>query len=459
MDDSRLAVFGGKPLIRRQAKEKWRRISLREIAQITYTALRDNNTVSDGKGPVSVFEERFAQMVGTKYALAMNSGTASLHSAYFALGVGPGDEVIVPGYTFFATTTPILQLGGIPVFADVDPSTLTIDPDDVERLITPRTRAICAVHVWGNPARMDRLLDIAKRHRLPLIEDSSHAPGARFAGRPVGSWGDIGCFSLQGGKAVSGGEAGIATTDDPVLYDRMLALGHNGRTGGGQKANTFPGLDNISFGLKYRPHLYAMLLASGGLTRLPELNKLRNRNYKILREELAGCAAIQPAGTYEGAERGGFLSFLLHYDENAAGGWSREAYVHAAKAEGVPLSVDRYTLFGKGWGLLPDSPLFKSTDLSGLGGVMGRALEDYRSRPAPELPQTRKVEVQLVSLPAFAKVPESYVRDVARALRKVAEAAARIGDVRTPDASSRRSEPAAAPSAPAAEDPQAAAAA
>lgn len=458
MDDSRLAVFGGTPLIRKQAKERWRRISYREIAQIAYTALRDNNTVSDGKGPVLAFEKRFAQMVGTRYALAMNSGTATLHSAYFALGVGPGDEVIVPGYTFFATTTPILQLGGVPVFADVDASTLTIDPDDVERLITPKTRAICAVHVWGNPARMDRLADIARRHHIPLIEDASHAPGARFSGRPVGSWGDIGCFSLQGGKAVSGGEAGIATTDDPVLYDRMLALGHNGRTGGGQKANTFQ-LDNLSFGLKYRPHLYAILLANGGLSRLPELNKLRNRNYKILRDGLEGCAAIQPAGTWEGAERGGFLSFLLHYETGAAGGWSREAFVHAAKAEGVPLTVDRYTLFGKGWGILPDSPLFKTLDTSGLGGIMGRALEDYRSRPAPAMPQTRRVEGQLVSLPAFAKVPETYVRDVARALRKVAEAAARIGDVRMPDASTNRSAPPETSAARNADDRPAAAAA
>src|SRR2546430_676688 len=103
---------------------------------------------------------------------------------------------------------------------------LSADPDDVERRITPRTRAICVVHMWGNPAPMDRLADIARRHGVALIEDCSHAHGASYRGRPVGSWGDIGCFSLQGVKAVSGGEAGIAVTNDPLLFDRMLVLGH-----------------------------------------------------------------------------------------------------------------------------------------------------------------------------------------------------------------------------------------
>ena len=147
----------------------------------------------------------------------MNSGTAALHSAYFACGVRPGDEVIVPSYTFFASAAPMLPLGGRPIFCEIDPATLTADPADIERRITDKTRAICVVHVWGNPARMDAICEIAKRHNLRLIEDCSHAHGATYLGRPVGSWGDIGCFSLQGQKPVSGGEAGIAVTSDPVF--------------------------------------------------------------------------------------------------------------------------------------------------------------------------------------------------------------------------------------------------
>lgn len=428
--NGKLAIFGGKKAVGKKAREKWRKVSYKDMASIFYSGLRDVNTISDGGGAQKHFEESWAKMVGTRYGLAMNSGTSTLHSAYFAVGCRPGDEVIVPAYTFFASTTPVLQVGATPVFCDIDEDTLIADPQHVERLITPRTKAICVVHVWGNPGKMDAFLEIARRHRIALIEDCSHAPGASYAGRPVGSWGDIGCFSLQGAKAVSGGECGVATTDDPVLYDRMLALGHNGRTGRQQKADTFEELDNISFGLKYRPHVYGIQLALGGLERLPRLNELRRRNYAILEEELHGCPGIQLAGTYPEAERGGFLNYILTFNSEHCGNWSREAFVQAAKAEGVPLSVDRYTQFGQRWGLLPDAPLFQSTDVSELGGVMGLALENYRKNPAPELPITRKVMGRLVSLPGFADVPEDYVRDCGRGLRKVAEAAAQMRDFR-----------------------------
>ena len=428
--NGKLAIFGGKKAVGKKAREKWRKVSYKDMASIFYSGLRDVNTISDGGGAQKQFEESWAKMVGTRYGLAMNSGTSTLHSAYFAVGCRPGDEVIVPAYTFFASTTPVLQVGATPVFCDIDEDTLIADPQHVERLITPRTKAICVVHVWGNPGKMDAFLEIARRHRIALIEDCSHAPGASYAGRPVGSWGDIGCFSLQGAKAVSGGECGVATTDDPVLYDRMLALGHNGRTGRQQKADTFEELDNISFGLKYRPHVYGIQLALGGLERLPRLNELRRRNYAILEEELRGCPGIQLAGTYPEAERGGFLNYILTFNSEHCGNWSREAFVQAAKAEGVPLSVDRYTQFGQRWGLLPDAPLFQSTDVSELGGVMGLALENYRKNPAPELPITRKVLGRLVSLPGFADVPEDYVRDCGRGLRKVAEAAAQMQDFR-----------------------------
>jgi perosamine synthetase len=428
--NGKLAIFGGKKAVGKKAKEKWRKVSYKDMASIFYSGLRDVNTISDGGGAQKHFEESWAKMVGTRYGLAMNSGTSTLHSAYFAVGCRPGDEVIVPAYTFFASTTPVLQVGATPVFCDIDEDTLIADPQHVERLITPRTKAICVVHVWGNPGKMDAFLEIARRHRIALIEDCSHAPGASYAGRPVGSWGDIGCFSLQGAKAVSGGECGVATTDDPVLYDRMLALGHNGRTGRQQKADTFEELDNISFGLKYRPHVYGIQLALGGLERLPRLNELRRRNYAILEEELRGCPGIQLAGTYPEAERGGFLNYILTFNSEHCGNWSREAFVQAAKAEGVPLNVDRYTQFGQRWGLLPDAPLFQSTDVSELGGVMGLALENYRKNPAPELPITRKVLGRLVSLPGFADVPEDYVRDCGRGLRKVAEAAAQMQDFR-----------------------------
>ena len=431
MSDTGLAINGGRPAVSGAYHERWRGVRARDIAAIARYGLRDVNTMSKGAGPIAEFEQKFAQLAGTRHALAMNSGTATLHSAYFAVGVSPGSEVIVPSYTFFASAAPILQCGATPVFCDVDAATLTADPEDVERRITPRTRAICVVHMWGNPAALDRLVEIARRHDVALIEDCSHAHGATYHGKPVGGWGDIGCFSLQGAKAVSGGEAGVAVTDDPVLFDRMLLLGHYGRLKQGQAANTFE-TDYLSLGVKYRPHLYAVLLALGSLSRLAELNRRRRRNYEILTAALADCLAVQPIPTTPGAVRGGFLEYVLRYDPAQAGGLSRQAFIRAAAAEGVPIAAERYASIGNHGHMLHESPIFTDPGLSMRPeGDRGGSANDLK------LPVTSALEGRLLTLPPFTKVSERFVRECAWALRKVADGApllAHQGDQRpTPD--------------------------
>jgi perosamine synthetase len=415
-----LAMNGGARAVRGEYRERWRQVRLSDIWPIFTAARRDINTLAKGEGAIAEFEKKFAQLVDTKYALAMNSGTASLHSAYFAAGVKPGTEVIVPGYTFFATAAPILQCGGRPVFCDVNPETLLADPDDVERRITPRTRAICVVHLWGNPAPMDRFADIARRYNLTLIEDCSHAHGALYQGRPVGSWGHIGCFSLQGPKAVSAGEGGIAVTNDPVLFDRMLALGHYGRMNG-QAKKTFD-TDFLTLGVKYRPHLYGIHLALGSLSRLKELNRRRQRNYDILCSELADCEAIQPVKTTPEATRGGFLEFIVRYTPEKAGNWSVSQFIEAAKAEGVPVSKERYARIGKRKHMLSETPIFSTLDGSSLGGFLPTS-PDFEPNP-DDLPVVSTLSQRLMTLPAFTRVSEQYVRDCAAALKKVAACAA-----------------------------------
>jgi dTDP-4-amino-4,6-dideoxygalactose transaminase len=417
-----LAIDGGPKAVRSRYRERWRNVRWPALAAIARMGARDVNTLAKGEGPIAEFEQRFAALCGTEHALAMNSGTASLHSAYFACGVKPGTEVIVPSYTFFASAAPILQCGGTPVFCDVDPDTLTADPDDVERRITPRTRAICVVHLWGNPAPMDRFAEIAAAYGLALIEDCSHAHGATFRGRPVGAWGDIGCFSLQGMKAVSGGEAGAAVTDDPELFDRMLVLGHYGRLKKGQKADTFK-TDHLSLGLKYRPHPYAILLAKASLKRLDELNIRRRHNYAILAGELEGCAALRAVPTTPGAVRGGFLEYILRYSPEHAGGWSAARFVEAARAEGVPIEQERYAAIGPDGHPLHESPIFTTLDYTALGGC----LAETRARPRAadgSLPVTESLAGHLLTMPPLTKVPQRFVRECAQALRKVADAAA-----------------------------------
>ena len=425
MRSEELAIYGGKRAVSSHYRERWRSIRFPELLAILNYGRRDVSTNAKGEGPIAEFEKKFAELSGTRFALAMNSGTAALHSAYFAVGVKPGTEVIVPSYTFFASAAPILQCGGTPVFCDVEEQTLNADPDDVERRITPRTRAICVVHLWGNPARMDRFVELARRYEVALIEDCSHAHGAVYRNKPVGSWGDIGCYSLQGPKAVSGGEAGVAVTKDAVLFDRMLVLGHYGRLKNGQAANTFK-TDYISLGVKYRPHLYAILLALGGLSRLEELNRRRQRNYEILCDELAGCRAVRPVQTTEGATRGGFLEFILKYESEHAGGWNRAAFIQAARAEGVPIEEERYARIGDRGHLLYESPIFTTLDYSKLGGYFAATREggvDWAGKDS--LPVIGGLADRLLSLPPFTKVPERFVRDCARALRKVADYAAR----------------------------------
>ena len=426
MKSNDLAIFGGPRAVRTEYKEGWRQVRRSDLNPVLAAARDDINTEAKGEGAIGEFEREFAQLTGSQYALAMNSGTAALHSAYFALGVKPGTEVIVPGYTFFATAAPILQCGGRPVFCDVDPQTLLADPDDVERRITASTRAICVVHLWGNPAPMGRFVEIARRHNLGLIEDCSHAHGAFYQDRPVGSWGDIGCFSLQGPKAVSAGEGGIAVTDNPVLFDRMLALGHYGRLKAGQVRDTFD-TDYLSLGVKYRPHLYGIMLATASLARLPELNHRRQRNYKILCEELAECEAVQPIKTTPQAVRGGFLEFIVRYTPEKAGDWKSSEFLQAAQAEGVPISKERYARLGKKKRMLSETSIFTTLDSSELGGYLEASRASDQSQVHTDLPVVQSLAGRLLTLPPFTKVSERFIRQCAAGLRKVAAFAASRG--------------------------------
>ena len=174
------------------------------------------------------FEAAMAFRHGTRHAVAFANGTVALAAMFTAVGIGPGDEVIVPSFTFIATATSVVHVGATPVFAEVDSLTFNLDPDDVARRITPRTRAVVPVHYGGQPADLDRLLAVAEAHGIDLFEDAAQAHGALFQGRPAGSWGRAGMFSFTPVKAITTGEGAVVTTDDDDLAHQMRLLRNHG---------------------------------------------------------------------------------------------------------------------------------------------------------------------------------------------------------------------------------------
>jgi perosamine synthetase len=173
---------------------------------------------------IGLFEEAFAEFCGASYAIATSNGTSALHLALAALGVGPGDEIVIPTLTFVATANAVRYCGARPVFVDSDPETMTLDPTLIEPVLTARTKGIIAVHLYGHPADMTPILNIAKKRGMFVLEDAAEAHGALYGGRRIGSLGDVAAFSFYGNKIVSTGEGGMVTTSDPAFRDRLLQL-------------------------------------------------------------------------------------------------------------------------------------------------------------------------------------------------------------------------------------------
>lgn len=339
-----LALFGGAKIISDEMKSeiteamRWPRIS-EQTVQKCAAMLREGIISVPHGGIIEEFETRFKQYLGVKHCLLQNNGTSTLHAAFYAVGVRSGDEVLVPAHTWTASVTPIHALGGIPVFCDIDAETLTIDPQDIERKITARTKAICVVHIWGNPCDMDKIMDISKRHNIPVVEDCSHAHGVEYHGKKVGGFGAVGCFSMQGSKALPGGELGAVVTNEDLYLDQIAILGHQGRipqTVTDEKYKAFEG----GLGFKYRPFPIAVQVAMDQLDILEESNRLRRltvESYNKAFETIPNITLIkQPENTIRACYT---YIFLYECDKT---GVSAERFEEALAAEGLAVTTMRY---------------------------------------------------------------------------------------------------------------------
>ena len=266
------------------------------------------------KAKVWSLEKEFAKIIGVKNALAVNSGTSALLTSLWALGIGPGDEVIVPGYTFIASITSIIFSRAIPILAEVDES-LTLDPEDVKKKITTKTKAIMLVHMLGNPGNLERIGKIAEENNLLLIEDCAQACGATFKGKSVGSYGDIGAFSLNVYKTISAGDGGIVVTDDDALYKRAFAIhdqGHLPLRQGVEQGN------RTILGLNFRMNELTAAVANAQLKKLPLIRQKLHENKTRLKDILKSNKDIQFRKLHDSkGDVGTLLTFFMPTKESA----------------------------------------------------------------------------------------------------------------------------------------------
>ena len=289
---------------------------------------------------VRLLEAQFAERTGSTYAVACNSATSGLIMAAGAIGIQPGDEVLVPCMSFIATATSVIPFGGVPVFVEVDPETLCIDPVDAESKITARTRAIVAVHLGGIPAAMDALTALARQHDLWVIEDCAQSAGARYHGRETGSIGNAGVFSLTETKSITCGEGGVVVTNDPAIAMKCRLIRNHGeaaadRTWSGEE------LGNV-VGYNFRLTDLQAAVAVAQFEQLDERNRLRNANARYLIEQLP---MLRPQRVDEHCEPAYFVLKFRHRD--------RDRLVCALAGEGIPM-VNGYAR------LLDRTPLFRS---------------------------------------------------------------------------------------------------
>ncbi|MFP4056537.1 MAG: DegT/DnrJ/EryC1/StrS family aminotransferase [Candidatus Brocadiia bacterium] len=399
----KLAIDGGPP-VRTEPFPPRRPFGEREV-ELASEAIRSQNLFGPTSSLLARFERRFAQLYGVASAVASTSGTSAIHVALAAVGPEPGDEIITAPITDAGTVAPILFQNCVPVFADVDDS-YTVDPADVAAKITARTRAIVAVHLFGNPCDMDALLAVARSHGVALIEDCCQAHLTPYKGQLCGTMGDAGCFSFQQSKHMTTGDGGMTITDDPRLAERMALFRDKGwGRGGGPRGYHL-------LGLNYR---MTALHAAVGLAQLEKVAGVVARRHELgerLSERVRGAPGVVPAPVTEGA-----WATYWHYGLRVVGG-DAGRFAAALGAEGVHASRG---YIGKPiyacMAPLTGGPTFGSSRHP-LDGCHGARRLDYGEETCP---RAQRVLDQMVVLGLHEHLGDGDVEDMAAGVRKVAE--------------------------------------
>lgn len=339
-DEKKLAINGGTPIFPDKDKARFIHPKITpEIEQAVIDQLHKSISIYDNKGIFEEFETSFANYHQTKYALTFSSGTAALWGMYDGIGLKAGDEVICPCYTFFATVTPILLTGAKPILVDCD-NHGNIDINEIKKKINKKTKAIVITHMWGYPCKLDKIRKIADENNLYLLEDCSHAHGARYKNKPIGTIGDAAAFSLQGQKIITGGEGGILITNNKKIKDRALLLGHYNKR---CKLEINPNDELYKYattgkGMKLRAHPIAIRIANEYFKNIDKINNVKNKYAnKIIKElkDIKGIEVLEP----EADCKNSWYALIIKYDQEQMKGISRERFVEALHAEGA-IEVD-----------------------------------------------------------------------------------------------------------------------
>ena len=392
---NRLAIDGGTPIRRTRLPYGQQWLDDDDITAVVEVLRSDWLTT----GPkVGEFEQAFADFVGAREAVAVSNGTAALHAAMYAVGIGPGDEVIVPPMTFAASANCVVFQGGTPVFADVDRDMLLLDPAQVEAKITPRTKAIIAVDYTGQACDYDALRAIADRHGLILVADACHALGGSYKGRPVGSLADLSIFSFHPVKHITTGEGGMITTDDPDLAQCMRVFRNHGITSDHRQREKQGSwfYDMVDLGYNYRLTDFQCALGMSQLRKLPDWVERRQEIALRYDAAFAEILIVEPLGVRKDVSHVYHL-YVIGLDLTQL--WATRAEVFAAlRAEGIGVNVHYIPVHLH--------PFYRERFATGPGLC-----------PVAEAAYKR-----IISLPIFPHMADADIDDVINAMRKVADA-------------------------------------
>jgi len=397
---NKLAINGGTPIRIDKVPLAKPYIGEEEIESVVKVLRSGIMTSATGKGPrATELEQKYSQYNNVKHAVACGSGTAALHVALTALGIKPGDEVITTPFSFIASANAVLLIGAIPVFVDIDPLTYTIDPDQIVNSITSKTKAIIPVHLFGCPAEMDAITDIADNYNLYIIEDIAQAHGSRYKGKMVGTFGDIGCYSFYATKNIhAGGEGGLIVTNDDELANQckmMMAHGQGAR----YKHNLL--------GFNYRMTEMSAAIALTQFERLEYFNKKRQENAKILDETLQSLKGISAPYKPDYVDHVYHL-YVAKILENS--GWNRDEFITALNAEGIG-TAEVYPL------PIYKQPVYENINDPKVNWAANICI--YPDYSQTKCPVTEKLCQQLIQLPVHPSLSEEDLYDIIKALEKL----------------------------------------